>query len=369
MPQFVRSTWLPISRWANANKLEQLRSVHREYVCVMRETLDVLWLRPVVGPRPRYTEIGIKTHLSSNLVRNATCDAAAIVVGTRRSAKRLKRPAAKPVIKDDHPMQLGEEFVKITASDEAKHFDAWIRFAALYKRGHDAERRAVSVPVNFNRHVTKLRNKGELRQYVIFDGHRVGLVFRCEAKPREAGAMIGIDVGIADVVTASDGQHGRQHSHGWSLSQIQQRLARRRKGSRGFRRAQDLRTNFINWSVNQLNLDNVSTLVVEDIKHLRRGRPCDRFQSHWTYAKILNKLNMLAEEHGVRVIKVNPAYTSQKCSNCGKIDRDSRKAKHFRCTQCGFECDADMNAATNLRFVGEALAVPRVGENERQELS
>ncbi len=50
-----------------------------------------------------------------------------------------------------------------------------------------------------------------------------------------------------------------------------------------------------------------------------------------------------------RVEKVNPAFTSQRCSACGQVDRDSRESQAvFRCTACGFVCNADVNAAINI---------------------
>ena len=50
-----------------------------------------------------------------------------------------------------------------------------------------------------------------------------------------------------------------------------------------------------------------------------------------------------------RVEKVSPAFTSQRCSACGQVDRDSRKSQAvFRCTACGFACHADVNAAINI---------------------
>ncbi|MFY9932071.1 MAG: transposase [Streptosporangiaceae bacterium] len=50
-----------------------------------------------------------------------------------------------------------------------------------------------------------------------------------------------------------------------------------------------------------------------------------------------------------RVEKVRPAFTSQRCSACGQVDRDSRKSQAvFRCTACGFACNADVNAAINI---------------------
>jgi putative transposase len=57
-----------------------------------------------------------------------------------------------------------------------------------------------------------------------------------------------------------------------------------------------------------------------------------------------------------RVEKVRPAFTSQRCSACGQVDRDSRESQAvFRCTACGFACNADVNAALNIA-AGHAVA-------------
>ncbi|MGH3164502.1 MAG: RNA-guided endonuclease InsQ/TnpB family protein [Trebonia sp.] len=50
-----------------------------------------------------------------------------------------------------------------------------------------------------------------------------------------------------------------------------------------------------------------------------------------------------------RVEKVDPAFTSQRCSACGHVDRKSRESQAvFRCTACGYACNADVNAAKNI---------------------
>ncbi|HEY6789386.1 MAG TPA: transposase, partial [Trebonia sp.] len=50
-----------------------------------------------------------------------------------------------------------------------------------------------------------------------------------------------------------------------------------------------------------------------------------------------------------RVEKVVAAYTSQRCSACGHVDRDSRQSQaRFRCTACGYAANADVNAARNI---------------------
>ncbi len=50
-----------------------------------------------------------------------------------------------------------------------------------------------------------------------------------------------------------------------------------------------------------------------------------------------------------RVEKIKPAFTSQRCSACGHVGRESRESQaRFVCTACGFAGNADVNAARNI---------------------
>ena len=56
-----------------------------------------------------------------------------------------------------------------------------------------------------------------------------------------------------------------------------------------------------------------------------------------------------------RVQKINPAFTSQRCSACGHMASENRKSQAvFICTACRYTCNADMNAAKNIA-VGHAV--------------
>jgi transposase len=59
-----------------------------------------------------------------------------------------------------------------------------------------------------------------------------------------------------------------------------------------------------------------------------------------------------------RVVKVNPAYTSQRCSACGIVDRQARESQAvYRCRSCGYAANADVNAARNIRHAaGHAVS-------------
>ena len=59
------------------------------------------------------------------------------------------------------------------------------------------------------------------------------------------------------------------------------------------------------------------------------------------------------ENLGVKVLLIMAHYTSITCCRCNYIDRKSRISRDkFKCTRCKFECDADLNAAINIRWYG-----------------
>ena len=76
---------------------------------------------------------------------------------------------------------------------------------------------------------------------------------------------------------------------------------------------------------------------------------CPKFLRDWTYYDLQTKIEQKAKEVGIQVVYVNPAYTSQRCSKCGHIDKNNRPNQStFKCTKCGFEENADFNASQNL---------------------
>jgi transposase len=60
-----------------------------------------------------------------------------------------------------------------------------------------------------------------------------------------------------------------------------------------------------------------------------------------------------------RVERVDPAFTSQRCSACGLVDRKSRESQAiFHCTACNSTLNADVNAARNIA-AGHAVTARR----------
>ena len=97
-----------------------------------------------------------------------------------------------------------------------------------------------------------------------------------------------------------------------------------------------------------------SILVFEDLdiqppqKGLIQGKPLRRRMSAWQRGLIRECVANKAQEYGLAICAIDPRYTSQDCSRCGL--RGKRKRHKFRCSHCGFEIHADVNAARNIRM-------------------
>jgi putative transposase len=100
------------------------------------------------------------------------------------------------------------------------------------------------------------------------------------------------------------------------------------------------------------------TFVLEDLTGIRSKRSAvwqfRRDLSQWPYGEFRKDLEYKAEELGKEVLMVNAMYTSQKCSRCGRTSHKSRKGALFNCVECGFQIDADLNAARNIAQIGKS---------------
>jgi IS605 OrfB family transposase len=90
-------------------------------------------------------------------------------------------------------------------------------------------------------------------------------------------------------------------------------------------------------------------LVLEDLtnirKRVRAGKRMRTRLHRWAFGQLQTFIEYKAEERGLRVVYVNPSYSSQICSSCGSLGE--RVQHHFRCT-CGNKQHSDLNASRNL---------------------
>lgn len=184
---------------------------------------------------------------------------------------------------------------------------------------------------------------------------------------------VGIDVGLYSYAVLSTGElvdNPRNLKAGLGgLRRCQRKVARRKKGGNGRRKAVRLfqkahahirnqRTDFQHKLSRRL-VNSYGLIAVEglNIKGLSRGMLA-RSVNDAAWGAFLAKLAYKAEEAGGELVKVNPNGTSQVCSQCGCLP-DIPKTLADRvhsCPSCGLTVDRDVNAARNILRLGLSLA-------------
>jgi IS605 OrfB family transposase len=97
-------------------------------------------------------------------------------------------------------------------------------------------------------------------------------------------------------------------------------------------------------------------LALEDLRirpHKRLGPQFNCRLGGWAFAQLEAFLAYKLGAVGKRLVKVPPAYTSQRCSRCEHLG--VRTGCSFRCPLCGLRLHADLNAARNIAYLGRTL--------------
>ena len=97
--------------------------------------------------------------------------------------------------------------------------------------------------------------------------------------------------------------------------------------------------------------DNYATIFIEDIKNLKAEKGKMNKRARKKINRIPYGLFRFALEHkalqeGIKVVAIDPKYTSQTCPRCGNKRKPS-KYNYFRC-KCGFEANRDRTASMNI---------------------
>ncbi|WP_048753014.1 RNA-guided endonuclease InsQ/TnpB family protein, partial [Crocosphaera watsonii] len=100
----------------------------------------------------------------------------------------------------------------------------------------------------------------------------------------------------------------------------------------------------------------------ENGKFLKNGqsakRALNRLIRDCSWGNLIEKIESVAAKFGSICLKVNPKFTSQKCSHCGHIQKENRNKERFLCLNCGFLADADVQASVNIGTKGlETLGI------------
>ncbi|MFB7707519.1 RNA-guided endonuclease InsQ/TnpB family protein [Streptomyces sp. NPDC056105] len=186
------------------------------------------------------------------------------------------------------------------------------------------------------------------------------------------GIDLGIDLGIVNIATTSDGQimAGRRLNRGRLRERtLRQKLQRkntpsakrrlRKRRRKEARRARDINHKIAKHVVAEAERTGRG-IALEDLTGIRarvRLRKPQRAALHfWAFAQLGAFIAYKARKAGVAVVHVDPAYTSRTCAECGYIDKANRASQaRFVCRSCGFVDHADRNGSRNIRHRAEEL--------------
>lgn len=187
-----------------------------------------------------------------------------------------------------------------------------------------------------------------------------------ETETFKAEDWLGVDLGIVNIATTSDGKIYA----GTELERVRSKFSRRRAAlqkcgtkaaKRRLKKLSGKQARFQKHSNHSISkaivIDAERTgrgIAVEELTHIRtrvtaRRKHRDRL-SNWSFGQLRAFLTYKTTRFGVPIISVDPRHTSQQCSCCGLIDKRNRPDQAtFSCISCGHSEVADLNAARNIR--------------------
>ena len=216
---------------------------------------------------------------------------------------------------------------------------------------------------------------------------RVSVTYEIDPQEKtDNGIAVGVDLNTYNVAwTDTDRERGMLEIPKLTKSEIrikryQRKLARQQKGSQ---RRRVTKRKIAKWKRKQKNqrmnrdhqnsralASRAETLVREDLnitrmsksakgtkenpgKNVRQKAGLNRVirESSW------GRFNRYCDYKFKKVLKVDPKYTSQRCSVCGYTCKDNRKTQNtFKCMACGHADHADYNASANILASGIGAA-------------
>ena len=226
----------------------------------------------------------------------------------------------------------------------------------------------LKLPVKLNDHAKQYINWTYCSASLIFRKNKFFLNIQFKKDMEDVatnGTFVGVDRGIKKLAVTSN----NQFFSGGEIRRISQRYGRLRSrlqksGTRSAKRhlvRLSGREKRFKADVNHIiskkiieSLNRGDTIVLENLTGIRNQRlrkKQRRFINSWNFYQLEQFLKYKGEIAGINIVYVDARYTSLRCSKCGNIQKRNRKTQSkFQCGICGFNLNADLNAARNIRL-------------------
>lgn len=189
---------------------------------------------------------------------------------------------------------------------------------------------------------------------------------------------IGIDLGLKNLAICSDGSiyHNINKTNNVrkvekSLKREQRKLSRKvisiKKGEstqknfvkqklkvqKLYQRLTNIRTDYLNKTIHSIVKTKPAFIVIEDlnVRGMMKNRHLSKAVAQQKFFEFRTKLINKCKEHSIELRVVDRFYPSSKiCHDCGHIKKDLKLSdRTYRCSECGYVADRDINASLNLR--------------------
>lgn len=188
------------------------------------------------------------------------------------------------------------------------------------------------------------------------------------------GSMIGLDLGIKDLLITSDGEKydniRTTKKYEDKLSKEQRKLSHKVKGSNNWNK-QRIKVARIHEKIHNTRIDNLhkishklvqenQLIVSEDlaIKNMVKNHNLAKAISDCGWYELTRQISYKSDWNNRQYIKIGRfTKSSQPCNVCGYINTDTKdlSVREWICPQCGAKHDRDINAAINILNEGLRL--------------
>ncbi|WP_329565116.1 RNA-guided endonuclease InsQ/TnpB family protein [Streptomyces sp. NBC_01361] len=328
--------------------------------------------RPLELRKHAYAEIRVRWQLGAQAAQHAikkTCDAYTTLKANLRNGrygrpgtKRHARASGKPVVFRPEAAQPYDDRM-LSWQHQARTVSIWTTAGRLKNVAFTGQAGQLEV--------LAAHRKGE--SDLLCQGGKWFLIATCEIPEGDLNAhpvgFLGIDLGVVNIAATSDGERhcgrriNRKREQDRKLrSKLQKkntksakRRAKKHAGKEA-RRAKDINHKISKQIVAEAERTGrgIALETLTGIRERARLRKPQRVKIHsWPFAQLGSFIAYKAKRAGVPMVYVDPAYTSQECSQCHHTARGNRLSQAvFACRVCGFVEHADHNASHNIAHRG-----------------
>ena len=366
----IRSSSLTL-QFSTDKKLNTLDAVFDEYTRVVNLYVDEYSQAKLL---PTFTSLKVTTWLSARLQQCAGKQALEIVKSTRKKDFQIRQKKYKKVYKyfltrnrqlkflskkmselnlnykikprfDGKTINLDTRFWTLNKSENS--FDFWVILSSI------GNKIKLILPLKNHKHNKKFNNWKRLSSCRLLRNNgkfKIELIYEKEIPViQKEKKELAIDAGINCLLSCSDGKQ-----HGLELKQLINELNNKQQKSHSYNRKIRQIHNYIRMCVNRIDYASLSDLILEKLKYIQIGtkgkvnKTTRKLLKNWNLGLLHLAIEQKCEENCVHLHYVNPKYTSRTCPICCHIDKRNREGTIFKCVKCGFEDNADINAAKNI---------------------